>query len=1047
VLITSKKTVGGKDAIDIGVLADGDSASRRRNPILWLVICGILLIAAIAVGTAMMVRNFRDHAIESSKRELENTVVLLAHHFDQQLDDAEIPLVDLIDQIHQAGITTPEDFKHQMSAPEIHKELAEKVSRVTKVAGINIYDSDGDLINSSEVANVPKVRIDDRAYFKALKSSTDVTQPQIELVLSRFTGIWKILITRSVTGPNGAFLGVVSRAIAPSKFEEFFSTVALGKDAAIVLHHHDGTLLARYPHVEEIMGKNFKANSTPEAASLLSLDHGTARLISPIDGAERLVTIQSLSRFPLTVVATNTVVSALTDWRAQTKFLVVAAILATVTVAITIMLIVRRLTWQHRAAQQRVNLQKQRLDTAVENMVQGLTLFDQNRRLVVCNQRYLEMYSLSPDVVKPGCYLDELIAHRNQVGLIGVDIDHYCNKIVDHAARGETVTLQSKDGRTFQIKHRSLPDGGWVATHEDVTERSRQQDAILQQAGELARINMQFDAALSNMTQGLCMFDGEKRLVVWNERYAGLYQLPPELMQVGTPHEAIIADRVSRGILKGQKSASAAKQKLASLNQLPKDAASSRVDEFSDGRFILVTRQPMDDGGWLATHEDITERRRAEAEIIHLARHDALTGLANRGEFNTRLEEACKRLKRSGGSVTVMMVDLDRFKWVNDTFGHPAGDQLLVKVGQRLRSTVRDTDVVARLGGDEFAIIQEGGLDQHEGAIALALRIINAISEPFELNGNPASLGISIGIVLAPEHETDPEGLLKRADLALYDAKSNGRNDYRFFRNELLEVARTQRTAESELREAIEREDFELFYQPVVDAKARTLCGVEALVRWHHPTKGMISPDKFVPLAETTGLIEPLGEWILRQACADAAAWPAHIKLAVNISAIQFKKGNLFEVILRTLMETGLSPERLELEITETSLLENQEAHLTTIRQVKNLGISMALDDFGTGYSSVNYLANFPFDKIKIDKSFTQGVLSRRDCKAVVASTLALAQGLGTVTTAEGVETEEQLEYMRAAGVDLVQGYLFGRPAPISRLDLNATFSLKDKVA
>jgi diguanylate cyclase (GGDEF)-like protein len=609
------------------------------------------------------------------------------------------------------------------------------------------------------------------------------------------------------------------------------------------------------------------------------------------------------------------------------------------------------------------------------------------------------------------------------------------------------VTLQTAKGRTIQIKHRPLPDGGWVATHEDITERSRQENAIRQQAGELARINMQFDEALGNMAQGLCMFDGDKRLVVWNERYAELYRTPPELLKVGAPHQAIIADRISRGILKGDRSVSAAAQKLASLDQLPKDAASCRVDEFSDGRFILVTRQPMADGGWLATHEDITERRRAEAEIVHLARHDALTGLPNRAEFNAKLQETCKRLLRSGGTVTVMMIDLDRFKVVNDTFGHPTGDQLLIEVGRRLQSTVRETDAVARLGGDEFAIIQEGGADQREGAIALALRIINAISQPFDLNDNRTNLGTSVGIVLAPEHDISPEGLLKRADLALYDAKASGRNDYRFFRHELLEVADTQRTAENELRDAIEREQFELYYQPVMDAKTRTLCGVEALVRWRHPVKGMIAPDKFVPLAETTGLIGPLGEWILRRACADAASWPAHVKLAVNISAIQFQKGNLFEVILRTLMETGIAPERLELEITETSLLENQEAHLTTIRQVKNLGISVALDDFGTGYSSVNYLTNFPFDKIKIDKSFTQGVLDRRDCKAIVASTLALAQGLGTVTTAEGVETEEQLEYMRAAGVDLVQGYLFGRPVPIAQLDLDATPALKDMVA
>jgi diguanylate cyclase (GGDEF)-like protein len=1041
----SKNSIGRIGAVDAGVLGDSELPSRR-NPIFWLVICGILLIAAIAIGTAVMVRNSRDHAIESSNRELENTVLLLARHFDQQLDDAEIPLIDLIEQIHQGGIASPDDFRRRMSTPEMHLLLKERVSRASKIAGVNIYDAEGVLINSSEVESVPNVRIEDRAYFKLLKSSPDPSQLEIELVHSRFSGLWKTLIARKVIGPDGQFLGVVSRAIAPEKFEEFFSSVALGKDAAIVIHHHDGVLLARYPHVDGIIGKNFREGSTPQAA-LLSLDHGTARLVSPVDGTERLVAVQSLARFPLSVVATITVESALAEWRAQTKFLVIAASLSAIIATVILVLIVRLLSWQHLASQNLVKLEKLRLDTAVENMTQGLTLFDRFRRLVVCNQRYIEMYGLSPDIVKPGCHLRDLIAHRNEVGLIQVEIDEYCARILEQAARGESVTLQSADGRSIQISHRPLSDGGWVATHEDITERTCQENAVLQQAAELARINMQFDAALGNMTQGLCMFDGERRLVVWNERYAELYRLSPDLLKIGTSHEAIIADRISRGILKGETSKSAARKKIASLNQLPKDTTSSRVDEFSDGRFILVTRKPMADGGWLATHEDITERRRADAEIIHLARHDALTGLPNRTEFNVKLESASKRLKRNGGTITVMMIDLDKFKDVNDTLGHPAGDKLLIEVGKRLQSTVRETDVLARLGGDEFAIIQEDAPDQHEAAIALALRIVGAISRPFDLNGNRATLGVSVGIVLGPEHDTDPEGLLKRADLALYDAKASGRNDFRFFRNELLEVADTKRAAENELRDAIGREEFELHYQPVVDAKTQTLCGVEALVRWRHPAKGLIGPDRFIPLAESTGLIAPLGEWILRRACADAASWPAHVKLAINISAIQFKKDNLFEIILSTLVETGFAPGRLELEITETSLLENQEAHLTTIRQLKNLGISMALDDFGTGYSSVNYLANFPFDKIKIDKSFTQGVLNRRDCKAVVASTLALAQGLGTVTTAEGVETEEQLEYMRAAGVDLVQGYLFGRPAPISQLDLHATLSRKEMVA
>ena len=894
-------------------------------------------------------------------------------------------------------------------------------------------------------------------------------------------------------------------------------------------------------------------------------DHETSRIISPIDGLDRLISVYRLSHFPITVVATTTVESALADWREQTKLLVIAAGLSALVIAVTLFLIVRQLSRQHRSSQQRLALEKQRLDTAVDNMTQGLTLFDQSERLVVCNQRYIEMYGLSPDVVKPGCSFRDLIAHRNNVASLQGDVDEHCSRILEHVALGENIIISDPDGRSIQITHRLLSNGGWVATHEDITERIRHEKDVFQQAIELARINMRFDSALNNMTQGLCLFDadkrlviansrfremydlpeelvmpgtplplilqhhadrgaksdltvdehvqtiptkyfqnfvpadgreisikrtptpdggwvathedvtaqrlqeklvvekaaeleltnarfdaalrnmsqgismydGQKRLVVWNDRFADIYRLPPTLLKVGTHLNIVAEDLVARGILKGETTRSGIENKMASMEQLPIN--SSRVEELADGRLILISRQPTADGGWVATHEDITERRRAEAEIVHLARHDVLTGLANRAEFNAKLEEATKRLKRNGGAVTLMVLDLDKFKAVNDTLGHPAGDQLLVEVARRLKSSVRETDVLARLGGDEFAIIQDGGPNQHEGAIALALRIINAITQSFDLNGQQASVGTSIGIALAPEHGAEPEELLKRADLALYNVKANGRNDFRVFQDEMLEVAHIQQSAESELRDAISREEFELHYQPVIDVKSRQLCGVEALVRWRHPAKGLIVPDQFIPLAELTGLIVQLGEWVLQRACTDAASWPAHIKVAINTSAVQFRKGNLFDVILCTLVETGLSPERLELEITETALLENREAHLATIRQLKNLGISMALDDFGTGYSSVNYLTIFPFDKIKIDKSFTQGVLSRRDCKAVVASTLALAHGLGTVTTAEGVESEEQLEYMRKAGVDLVQGYLFGRPVPISEFGQQAT--------
>jgi diguanylate cyclase (GGDEF)-like protein len=500
------------------------------------------------------------------------------------------------------------------------------------------------------------------------------------------------------------------------------------------------------------------------------------------------------------------------------------------------------------------------------------------------------------------------------------------------------------------------------------------------------------------------------------------------LVVPGTPLAALLEYQFKQGVRDDR----TVEQNLKQIPTLAQQSIST-----ADGRIISIRRSQIDGGGWVATHEDVTEQRRAQAEIAHLARHDVLTGLANRAEFNAKLDEASRRTKRNRDAVTVMMIDLDKFKAVNDTLGHPAGDSLLVEVARRLKSVVRETDLLARLGGDEFAILQEGGNSQHEGAIALALRIIHAITQPFDLNGHQATVGTSIGIAMAPEHGSDPEDLLKRADLALYDVKANGRNDFRIFQSEMLEAVHAQESAESELREAIEQEQFELHYQQVLDARTRSPCGVEALVRWRHPRKGLIGPDQFIPLAEQTDLIIPLGEWIIQQACRDAALWPTHIGLAVNISPVQFKKTNLFDVILCTLVETGLAPERLELEITETALLENREAHLTTIRQLKNLGISIALDDFGAGYASINYLTVFPFDKIKIDKSFTQGVLNRRECRAVVASTLALARELGTLTTAEGVETEAQFDYMREAGVDLVQGYLFGRPVPVAQLEFN----------
>ena len=455
----------------------------------------------------------------------------------------------------------------------------------------------------------------------------------------------------------------------------------------------------------------------------------------------------------------------------------------------------------------------------------------------------------------------------------------------------------------------------------------------------------------------------------------------------------------------------------------------------------LVIRDEKGSAKYLiAVIDDVTEKKSVEQRMAFMAHHDALTGLANRAALMEKLEEACARQRRWGEPFSALMLDLDRFKAVNDTLGHPVGDALLKEVAGRLKSSLRETDVLARLGGDEFAIIQTGETDQREAAMALANRILEIIARPFEIEGNELSIGTSIGIAMAPEHGTDPANLLKMADLALYRVKAEGRNDARCFEPEMGQATDARDLLESDLRQAIAQNQLELHYQPVVDVKTRQLCGLEALVRWRHPQKGLVFPDQFIPLAEETGFINQIGAWVLQTACADAETWPTPVKVAVNLSPVQFRKSNLVDIVICALAESGLPPERLELEITETALFEGATQCASMLRQFKNLGVTITLDDFGTGYSSLSQLTMFPFDRIKIDRSFTRDMTKRADSAAIISATLTIAYSLDIATTAEGVETAEQFRLLKLAGVSAVQGYLFKRPCRISEIDFDAIY-------
>jgi len=437
---------------------------------------------------------------------------------------------------------------------------------------------------------------------------------------------------------------------------------------------------------------------------------------------------------------------------------------------------------------------------------------------------------------------------------------------------------------------------------------------------------------------------------------------------------------------------------------------------------------------WLASR-NAHQLARVNRRVLELAQTDILTGLPNRAFFLAQLHDVNSCERRDKGTFSILMLDLDRFKNVNDSLGHAAGDELLRQVAHRLRSALRSTDVLARLGGDEFAVIQAGRGDPRRGSLDLAARISKLIAEPFLLPGHRVEIGASIGIALAPEHGSDEEELLKKADLALYRSKSAGRDCYTVYDEAMLAELEARNTLEGDLRDAIARCQFEVHYQPFFDIQTGQRCGVEALVRWRHPTRGLIPPDQFIPLAEETGLIIPLGEWVIRRACDDAMRWPDDIKVAVNLSPVQFKQAELFEVIQSALKNSGLPPERLEIEITESVLLERALENHAFIERLKGLGISLALDDFGTGYSSLGSLTAFPFNKIKIDKSFIAGLTRNYKSTAIVCAIVTLAGGLEMSVTVEGVETREQFERLKSLGVNFAQGYLMGRPVPIDELE------------
>jgi diguanylate cyclase (GGDEF)-like protein/PAS domain S-box-containing protein len=663
------------------------------------------------------------------------------------------------------------------------------------------------------------------------------------------------------------------------------------------------------------------------------------------------------------------------------------------------------------------------LDGALNNMSQGLNMFDSAGRLVLSNERYFDMYGLDRATMQPGVTVRELVEARVAAGtFFKTDPEQYIRELMTSIVERKPtrVTRELADGRFITVVNQPLGSGGWVVTHEDVTERWRAERDLVNTRNFL-------DTVVENVPSAIVVKDARKLAYVLINRAAEEFYGVPRAEMIGKTAKDVFAPETAATI--------AARDAHVLESRRPQHLGEHPVELKANERRIAVTaRLPIlgEDGEpryLLTVTQDVTERKRAEAHIARLAHYDSLTDLPNRVAFNQCFASVLDRAAKSDESFAVLVMDLDRFKEVNDVFGHSTGDRLLRAIAQRL-SAMLEGAFLARLGGDEFAIIvTESPAPTH--AARLAERLLAAVGDDFEIEGHRLRVGLSVGIALYPIDGADGSALLANADAALYRAKAEGRGSIRFFEADMDQRLRERRALLHDLRSAIEQGQFVANYQPQARIDGEII-GFEALARWQHPTRGQVSPDTFIPIAEESGLIHPIGEWMLREACREAASWPKPLHLAVNLSPVQFRQGDLASLVHQVLIDTALAPGRLELEITESVLVDDLPRALSTLRRLKALGVRIAMDDFGTGYSSLSNLQAFPFDKIKIDRSFISNLERNAQAATIVRAVIALGRGLGLPVLAEGVETKGQLEFLAREACSEVQGFLIGRPLPIA---------------